>query len=69
MNDYKLISRKNTLNTPLTFFPKGSQMPKELKFFVQSRHIDTFPKKGLSIQAFYKADFIFADGILVKSRF
>lgn len=69
MNGYILVSRKNTKGVHLTNLPKGSQRAKELKFLVQARYFDKFPKKGFSIVAFYLADFIFADGVLVKSRF
>jgi hypothetical protein len=69
MNEYILVSRKNTKAIHLTNLPKGSQRAKELKFFVQTKYIEKFPKKGFSVVAFYFADFIFADGVLVKSRF
>lgn len=69
MNEYILVSRKNTKGLYLTNLPKGSQRAKELKFFVQAKLFEKFPKKGFSIVAFYLADFIFADGELVKNRF
>lgn len=69
MNQYVLVSRKNTSDQYFTLFPKGSQRPIELKFFVKAKHFDMFPKRGLPMKAFELADFIFADGELVKSRF
>jgi hypothetical protein len=69
MNEYILVSRKVPDNLYLTFLPKGSQKPERLSFFVQKKHFERFPKKGIPIQAYELSDFIFADGVLVKSRF
>lgn len=64
---YFVIKRKNKLYT--TAVSKQFQTSKEFTFFVSKSAKRLFPRHGLGQYCFYLADFIFADGKLIKNRY
>lgn len=64
--EYKVFRRKNIGSC--SFLSKEGQAAKELVFFVRKEHAERFPSRGITHASCFVADFIFADGKLIKNR-